>query len=890
MNLHKVKSNGLGNIAIHSDAHPDTAPSSDVTTDGRINVQFHDTPETLAKWCARFQGAFAGRDTKQEESEPAKPRRTSTIAFVPGVEKPTTSPRLNIAIHIVGSRGDVQPFIPIAQLLSKPPYGHRVRICTHPVFKDFVEAQGVEFFSIGGDPEALMAYMVKNPGLLPGRESFKDGDVGKRRKEMAEIIDGAWRSCIEAGDGMGPRVKAARVQNPEDLFLADAIIANPPSMAHLHCAEKLGIPLHMVFTMPWSPTKSFPHPLASMSYGNADARVANYLSFIMMELLTWQGLGDLINKFRTQTLHLDPISPMWGFQLLSRLNVPYSYLWSQSLIPKPPDWGDHINITGFSFLPLASSYTPPPDLTAFLEKGPTPIYIGFGSIVIDDPKALTRLIFKAIKLAGVRVILSKGWGGLGSADDVPEDVYLIGNCPHDWLFERVSAVVHHGGAGTSAAGIAAGRPTVIVPFFGDQPFWGQMVARAGAGPVSVPFKELTAEILAASITFALRPETQEAVKIMAYNIGEEDGALETAQDFQDKLNVDHLRCDICPDRVANWIHIKSGAHLSSFAIGCLIDQELIKPGEMELLRHKHWYVDEGAENPLIGLTATVTGFFAAVGTATSDYSRRLKEQHNPPAILPSQREITPKMPATVNDLNHAGILKDVMDPLVLTPTQMESFSHRMATKSIHNSDLASSIAAPETTLHHKRKESWKVRERGRHGRAYYVTRVTGRYVADVAKAGVKTPVALFYNIANGFHNAPSYGFGGFEIRRRDEITGFGSGVKTAGKEFVLGFYDAFTGVVIRPYQDSKQEGVKGFGKGVWRGGWGVLTNIGAAVFGLSGYTLKGLEKELAKHHLTKLQAEILLIRVRQGINEFRKSTLKEREQVISRWNKLVPGG
>lgn len=290
MDLHRVKSNGLGNIALHGiDADSAKAPSSDVIKDGRVKVQFHDTPETLARWCERFQGAFAGDGPEKEDLEPPKPRRTSSVAFIPGVGKPTVSPRLNIAIHIVGSRGDVQPFIAIAQLLSNPPYCHRVRICTHPVFKDFVEAQGVEFFSIGGNPEALMSYMVKNPGLLPGRESLRDGDVGKRRKEMSEIISGAWRSCIEAGDGMGAHVKAARVQNPDDLFLADAIIANPPSMAHLHCAEKLGIPLHMVFTMPWSPTKAFPHPLASMSYGDADARVANYLSFVMMELLTWQG-------------------------------------------------------------------------------------------------------------------------------------------------------------------------------------------------------------------------------------------------------------------------------------------------------------------------------------------------------------------------------------------------------------------------------------------------------------------------------------------------------------------------------------------------------------------------------------------------------------------------
>jgi len=203
-------------------------------------------------------------------------------------------PRINIAIHIVGSRGDVQPFIAIGQVLSKPPYSHRVRICTHPVFKDFVEENGLEFFSIGGDPAVLMAYMVKNPGLMPGMNSLKAGDVGARRADIAEILRGTWRSCIESGNGMDEdehsATKLPGVQNPDQLFIADAIIANPPSYGHLHCAEKLGIPLHMMFTMPWSPTQSFPHPLASIDRsGDADPSITNWMSYTLMELLAWQG-------------------------------------------------------------------------------------------------------------------------------------------------------------------------------------------------------------------------------------------------------------------------------------------------------------------------------------------------------------------------------------------------------------------------------------------------------------------------------------------------------------------------------------------------------------------------------------------------------------------------
>ncbi|KAK6206914.1 glycosyltransferase family 28 domain-containing protein [Colletotrichum tabaci] len=942
MALSRVTSRGLGHIQLGQSDRSDTATSGNVGSDGRVKVRFHANPQKLASWFQDFQGSFRPHsgdyddgvidrvNTNADDLTQARLRRRHSSVVLENLKRhpPAASPRLNIAIHIVGSRGDVQPFIPIAQLLGRAPYGHRVRICTHPVFKDFVESNGVEFFSIGGDPEALMAYMVKNPGLLPSRESVKAGDIGQRRREMAEIINGAWRSCIEAGDGMGQRTTAATVKDADDLFVADAIIANPPSMAHIHCAEKLGIPLHMVFTMPWCPTQAFHHPLASMSYGEADTSVANYLSFIMMELLTWQGLGDLINKFRTQTLGLDPISPMWGCQLLPRLRVPYTFLWSESLIPKPADWDSHINITGFSFLPLADKYTPPPDLTAFLESGPPPVYIGFGSIVVDDPRALTQLIFDAVRIAGVRAIVSKGWGGVGGGSDdaVPDSVYLIGNCPHDWLFRRVSAVVHHGGAGTSAAGIAAGRPTVVVPFFGDQPFWGQMIARAGAGPAPVPFKEMTAETLAASISFALRPEVQVAVQHMAQRIAEEDGAGDTARDIQERLALDTMRCDICPERLANWTHRKTGAHLSNFAVGCLVDRDLMKPHDFKLLRHKKWYVDEGAEHPIIGLVAAVAGFFTSVGIATSDYSERLRSPRIPPG-RPNEMEINLEAqperakPAEVESnttreasaepdggrgegggggeetgMAEDGHLKRVAKANTMTPKQMNAIARKMATKSLRCADPTVEIAMDDMLNRDRgrrsRRPSVASSSAGRHqrrSRPMEIARATARYGFEVAKAGLKAPVAVFYNMANGFHNYPSYAFASHDVRRRDEITGLGSGIRTAGKEFALGNWEAFSGIVVKPYRAVKKDGIKGLGKGIWQGGRGFTYNIFAALFGLPGYTLKGVEKELSKHSLTELKAEVLLIRLRQGIVDFRRSTAAEREEVVVRWQQFLSG-
>jgi UDP:flavonoid glycosyltransferase YjiC (YdhE family) len=175
----------------------------------------------------------------------------------------------------VGSRGDVQPFIALGNALKK--YGHRVRIATHNVFEDFVHESGLEFYPIGGDPAELMAFMVKNPGLIPQMKSLREGEVQKKQAMVATMLDGCWRSCIE--------------DDPitHEPFIADAIIANPPSFAHVHCAQALSIPVHLMFTMPWSSTKAFPHPLANLNSSSMDLRTANKVSYGVVEWLTWQG-------------------------------------------------------------------------------------------------------------------------------------------------------------------------------------------------------------------------------------------------------------------------------------------------------------------------------------------------------------------------------------------------------------------------------------------------------------------------------------------------------------------------------------------------------------------------------------------------------------------------
>lgn len=544
------------------------ASQGQVLEDGRMKLDF-----------TGLHGHF--RANKSEIDRPIK-RKYSRLTFgshtqqCPRLQPFVGVPRMNIAILITGSRGDVQPFVALGQKLKT--HGHRVRIGTHPNFRELVVENGLEFYSIGGDPELLMAYMVKNPGVLPSLESVKAGDVGARKADLEAMLLGAWHACTEACDDYDKKTSDAESRRP---FVADAIISNPPTYASLHIAERLAVPLHYMFTMPWSPTTAFPHPLAQMDSSRADAGVRNYLSYTQIEVLTWLGLTDIINRFRRRTLLLEPIDPTWGTNLVSRLKVPYTYCWSPALIPKPADWGSHIGISGFFFLPKASSYQPDPKLQAFLDAGEPPVYIGFGSIVVDNPDSFTKLILDAVKKAGVRALVSKGWSNVGGSD-VPDNVFLLGNVPHDWLFQHVSAVVHHGGAGTCAIGLTLGLPTVIVPFFGDQFWWAGIVHRAGAGPQAVPYKDLTADKLADSIKQALEPEMRTKAHELSQKMKSEDGIATAVDQFHNLQSAQTLACYLCPDRTAVWRVRRTNVKLSAVAVAILSKHKRIRPRDMKL--------------------------------------------------------------------------------------------------------------------------------------------------------------------------------------------------------------------------------------------------------------------------------------------------------------------
>ena len=823
-------------------------------SDGRLKISVKDTAKSgyLAKALDATIHHHYRPSHKTEEEAHAK--KSSKYADLP-------PPQLNILIAIIGSRGDIQPFIKIAEIL-KDKYGHRVRFATHPVFKKFVEEEcGLEFFSLGGDPSELMAFMVKNPGLIPSLDTVKKGEIRRRRQQMLEMFEGFWRACINATDDENDITNLKMMGNRYP-FVADAIIANPPSFAHYHCAERLGIPLHLMFTFPYTPTQAFPHPLANIKQSDVEAGYANFMSYPLVELMTWQGLGDLVNRFRTKTLGLEEVSTLWAPGQLFRMKVPYTYLWSPGLVPKPEDWGPEISIAGYVFLDLAKSFKPPEALSKFLDAGEPPIYIGFGSISgIDDPLAFTNMLFEAVKISGVRALISKGWGGVG-VENAPENVYMIDNVPHDWLFPRVSAVVHHGGAGTTAAGLKFGKPTLIVPFFGDQPFWAQRVARSGAGASApIPYKRLTAQKLADGIKECLRPEAKEKAQEIARSIEKEgDGAQNAVDAFHTALPLtgdNSMRCDIFPNRVAVWKVHGHGIKLSSLAADLLIEMKRLRYDNLDLLRHKEWADFRGPGEPITGASGALVNSLAEAISGVSKIPWQTKkeiEERQKQAqkskysnigqgiVLPGQiakEKVNQLQPqgARFEDLANTAPppnLSGNSEPMRLPKSPAQSgFSDKKNTRQGMRRKLR--VTPPPGIVQETQSRSLPV--------TIVVSSAHG--IGHSVKALVNLPIEVGYALTRGFHNAPRL-YGDDTVRHSRKINDFQTGLLSVRDELGYGFIDGVTGLVRLPYRDTKRDGPVGIVTGISKGVGGLVLKPITGVLSVPTYVGRGIQAQTKK--------------------------------------------
>lgn len=283
-------------------------------------------------------------------------------------------------------------------------------------------------------------------------------------------------------------------------------------------AEICGIPLILVEPTPVLPTGDFPAP--GWPIQKNLGRWHNRLSgFAILEVI-WQWYRPFVNQFR-QRFGLRPVRSADFYRTLT--SVPLLGAYSPAVIRRPQDWPGNVDITGYWFDEAQTDWLPPADLQAFFAQGEPPVYIGFGSMAGRDPRHFAETVLEALGQSGRRGILATGWGGL-NALNVPENVFVLKEAPHGWLFPRMSAVVHHGGSGTTAEGLRAGKPSVIVPFIVDQLFWGKRVQALGVGPEPIPAKRLTSASLAEAIDRAAsNPVLRERAEALGSAIRAENG-------------------------------------------------------------------------------------------------------------------------------------------------------------------------------------------------------------------------------------------------------------------------------------------------------------------------------------------------------------------------------
>jgi sterol 3beta-glucosyltransferase len=373
---------------------------------------------------------------------------------------------MRVAIQTLGSRGDVQPYLALA--LGLIARGHHAQLAAPEQFSEEAGAYGVPFAPLPGEFFALIDSPEGKAAIAGGRGFSAGVSLLKQvRPLIRRLLDREW--------------EVARA------FAPDIILHHPKSLASPNIAEKLGVPAMLASPLPgFTPTAAFPTPLLPFGSLGPLNRISHRLAIHGGAIL----FRKTVSAWRGEMLGL-PARATSRAQVAGTL-----YAYSPSIVPVPYDWGDDVKVSGNWFLD-SGDWLPPPALAQFLASGDPPIYVGFGSMPGLDPDRLSAIVIEALTKVGRRGLLATGGGALAGGY-AQSHVHIIDHAPHDRLFPHVAAAMHHGGAGTTAASLRAGLPTIICPFFGDQPFWGRRVAALGVGPQPLDRKGLSVETVAAA--------------------------------------------------------------------------------------------------------------------------------------------------------------------------------------------------------------------------------------------------------------------------------------------------------------------------------------------------------------------------------------------------------
>lgn len=408
---------------------------------------------------------------------------------------------VRVVFIALGSRGDVQPYVALGVELKRA--GHTVTVVTTVDHERLVGKYGLAM--------ATVPFDVKKALQEPEAARALERGVLRSFRTLRSLAERGARAAAEVG------LEACRAADVIVTGFGGALLAGG-------IAQLLGKPLVQAYNVPLTPTAAFPGALTpGLDFGPRSRRLGHWLS----RLAVWLTARMSGNLAREQVLKVT------GAPLLPRgaglLPGPVLYGFSTAVLPRDEGWPADVEVTGFWFTEDPPLFVPGPELSSFLAAGPAPVCIGFGSMSQTDPQATTRLVLDAVERAGVRAVLLAGWGQL-EVSQLPASVLCLESAPHSWLYPRCRAVVHHGGAGTTAAALRAGVPAVVVPFHGDQPFWASRVLASGTGPPPVPKRKLTAERLAAALQVATRDEPMaRAARALGERIRAENGAASAAR-------------------------------------------------------------------------------------------------------------------------------------------------------------------------------------------------------------------------------------------------------------------------------------------------------------------------------------------------------------------------
>jgi sterol 3beta-glucosyltransferase len=430
---------------------------------------------------------------------------------------------MHITVLAAGTRGDVQPYVALGAGLQRA--GHQVRVPAPELFRRLITESGLDFEPIRLELNGVEIQSPQELLRLPEVHAAMQGGKGMNlfgllafarfiKRHMADYVAAYFDACWACSEDA-------------DLLIASTVSSGGPDFA-----EKLGIPCISAAIQPLTPTRAFPSPLLAprdVRLNNA----ANRLTYHMLRMFSWLMQGKPTNNWRRE-MGLAPHSGSSYWRRIQAQTTVYGF--SPSVLPAPVDWPPNHHVTGYWFLDEPSGWQPPADLVRFLESGPPPVCVGFGSMPGGDPEQMAGVVLEALRLTEQRGVLLSGWGELGSGISMPETVYSLEAIPHSWLFPRVGAVVHHGGMGTTAAVLRAGVPTVAVPSGSDQAFWAKRVEQLEVGVHCAALSELTADQLATALHKVTTDTTlRQRAAVLGEKIRAEHGVERAVAVIQDYL-------------------------------------------------------------------------------------------------------------------------------------------------------------------------------------------------------------------------------------------------------------------------------------------------------------------------------------------------------------------